>query len=60
MRAGGLKVEQDSTGVSGHSRQREQQMLRVRGNTQASDGRSGMVFETTEAPTVWTDHSLSF
>ena len=59
-RAGSLKVEKDSTGVSGRSRQREQQMLRVRGNHTQVTKDQVWFLETTEDPTVWTDHNLFF
>ena len=57
---GSLKVEKDSTGVSGHSRQREQQILQVRGNTQSSDKRSGQVFKVYRGSYCMTDHKLFF
>ena len=57
---GSLKVEKDSTGVSGHSKQREQQTLQVRGNTQSSDKRSGQVFRVYRGSYSMTDHKLFF
>ena len=42
--------------MSGHSRQREQQMLRIRGNHSQVTKDQVWFLETTEDPIVWTEH----